>query len=163
MIYLSHEIENEDQKDFREIKDLLRNGLKDKHRTREASSFSQMISFLFPIAKSRTDWQDHLSWRTELPYTGSLTMKFACGFFTLALISTSAFAGPDCTKEPKEKWKNDKSFQEDLTKTGYKIKNFKVTDGNCYEVYGWDKEGNKVEIYFNPVTGEKVKEEIKKK
>ena len=44
----------------------------------------------------------------------------------------------------------------------YKIKNFKVTAGNCYEIYGWDKAGKKVEIYFNPVTGAKVKENIEK-
>lgn len=47
--------------------------------------------------------------------------------------------------------------------SGYKIKKFKVTSGNCYEVYGWDKDGKKVEIYYNPITGEKVKEEVKGK
>ena len=30
---------------------------------------------------------------------------------------------------------------------GYKIKKFKV-DGNCYEIYGHNKEGKKVEIYL---------------
>ena len=90
-------------------------------------------------------------------------MKFAFSFFSLALLSSAALAGPECTKDPKDKWKNEKSFQEELTKSGYKIKTFKVTEGNCYEIYGWDKEGQKVEIYFNPVSGDKVKEEIHKK
>lgn len=78
----------------------------------------------------------------------------------LTLTATSAFAGPQCTKEPKSKWLDQKKFQEDLKEQGYKIKVFKVTKGDCYEIYGWDKAGKKVEIYFNPVNGKKVKEEI---
>lgn len=55
-------------------------------------------------------------------------------------------------------------FLKELEQT-YKIKLFKTTGGNCYEIYGWDKAGKKVEIYFNPVTGEKSERknrEIKK-
>lgn len=77
--------------------------------------------------------------------------------------SVTSFAGPECTKEEKAKWKDEKAFQQSLKDEGYKIKKFKVTSGNCYEIYGWDKAGKKVEIYFNPVTGEKVKEEIEGK
>jgi hypothetical protein len=78
----------------------------------------------------------------------------------LTLFTLSAFAGPECTQEPKEKWKDAKAFEESLKKD-YKIKVFKITAGNCYEIYGWDKAGKKVEIYFHPVTGEKVKETVK--
>ncbi len=78
----------------------------------------------------------------------------------LVLAASSAFAGPECTKEPKSKWQDQKKFQENLKEQGYKIKVFKVTKGDCYEIYGWNKEGKKVEIYFNPVDGKKVKEEI---
>lgn len=78
----------------------------------------------------------------------------------LALAGTSAFAEPECTKEAKSKWQDKKKFEEKLISQGYKVKVFKVTDGNCYELYGWNKAGKKVEIYFNPITGEKVKEEI---
>ena len=35
---------------------------------------------------------------------------------------------------------------------------FKTTKGNCYEIYGKDKAGQKVEIYYNPVDGSIVKE-----
>lgn len=86
--------------------------------------------------------------------------------FVLAIAASftlPAFAGPECTKEAKEKWKDQKEFKKSLTDQGYKIKVFKVTDGNCYEIYGWDKSGKKVEIYFNPVSGEKVKEEVEGK
>lgn len=78
-----------------------------------------------------------------------------------ALASFSAFAAePECTTEPKEKWQDQKAFEKNLVDQGYKIKKFKVTKKNCYEIYGKNKDGKKVEIYFNPVTGDKVKEEI---
>ena len=43
---------------------------------------------------------------------------------------------------------------------GYDIKKFKVTKTSCYEIYGWDKDKRKVEIYFDPTDLKKVKEEI---
>ena len=39
---------------------------------------------------------------------------------------------------------------------GYTIKKLDVED-NCYEVKGLDKDGKKVEAYFNPVDGKLVK------
>lgn len=72
----------------------------------------------------------------------------------------SAIATTHCTSEPKEKWQDAKTFEEKLRQE-YKVKVFKITKGNCYEIYGWNKEGKKIEIYFNPITGEKVKEKIK--
>lgn len=78
------------------------------------------------------------------------------------LSAATSFAGPDCTKEPKEKWLNQEDFQKKLVADGYKIKVFKVTKGNCYEIYGWNKEGKKVEIYFSPIDGKAVKTEIEK-
>ncbi len=85
-------------------------------------------------------------------------------FLTLSLAagaaSMQALAGPQCTEEPQDKWQNQESFQEKLKADGYEIRKFKVTKGNCYEIYGLDKEGRKVEIYFNPVDGSIVKQEI---
>ena len=43
---------------------------------------------------------------------------------------------------------------------GYeRIKTFKVS-GNCYEIYGYTKDGKKAEVYFNPVSGDVVKANI---
>jgi len=78
----------------------------------------------------------------------------------LMLLSPLALAGPECTTEDKSRWQDQAKFQEDLKAQGYKINVFKVTDGNCYEIYGWDKEQRKVEIYFDPVSGKAVKTEI---
>lgn len=79
---------------------------------------------------------------------------------SLTLLSATAFAGPQCTTADKAEWLDQAKFQEDLKAQGYEIKVFKVTDGNCYEIYGWNKDKQKVEIYFDPVTGKAVKEEI---
>lgn len=79
---------------------------------------------------------------------------------TLLAASPLAFAGTECTKADKAQWQDQAKFQEDLKAKGYNIKKFKVTSGNCYEIYGWDKDKRKVEIYFDPVSGKVVKEEI---
>ena len=74
-------------------------------------------------------------------------------------ISTHAYAKKNCTSEPKSKWMKEKAFQEMLVKQGYTIDKFK-TPGTCYEIYGKNAKGQKVEIYFNPVNGDIVKSEI---
>lgn len=89
-------------------------------------------------------------------------MKKTATILGLILFTATAFAKVDCTTEPKDKWQDQAAFQEKLKAKGYKIKVFKVTEGNCYEIYGWDKDGKKVEIYHNPVTGDVVKEKIQK-
>jgi len=79
----------------------------------------------------------------------------------LALIAPLAFAGPHCTDVDKAQWQDQAKFQEQLKAEGYDIKKFKITSGNCYEIYGHDKDQRKVEIYFDPVSGKPVKESVK--
>jgi len=78
----------------------------------------------------------------------------------LLLGSTSAFAATQCTTADKSTWQDPDKFQAQLKEQGYKINKFKVTKGNCYEIYGFDKDGRKVEIYHDPVSGKAVKTEI---
>lgn len=78
----------------------------------------------------------------------------------LLVSSPLALAQTECSTADKTQWQDPDNFQQELKNQGYEIKKFKVTDGNCYEIYGMDKEGRKVEIYFDPVTGKKVKEEV---
>lgn len=78
----------------------------------------------------------------------------------LLLASPLAFAGPECTTADQAQWQDQAAFQEGLKAQGYEIKKFKVTKGNCYEIYGWDKDRKKVEIYFDPVSGKPVKSKI---
>jgi len=81
--------------------------------------------------------------------------------FSAALLALPIFAAePQCTTADKSKWQDPVKFQERLKAEGYEIKKFKVTSGNCYEIYGWNKAKQKVEIYFDPVTGKAIKTEI---
>lgn len=70
---------------------------------------------------------------------------------TLALLAGPALAGPTCSA-PKAQWMKEADFRAKLEAQGYQIKTFKVTKGQCYEIYGHDKAGKKVEIYFDPAT-----------
>jgi len=87
-------------------------------------------------------------------------MRSSYLLLSLALASPLAFAGPECTTADQAQWQDQAKFQDGLKAQGYEIKKFKVTKGNCYEIYGWDKDRKKVEIYFDPVSGKAVKTNI---
>ncbi|MBB3545230.1 MULTISPECIES: PepSY domain-containing protein [unclassified Rhizobium] len=73
----------------------------------------------------------------------------------VAIVSATpamALASPSCTAEPKSKWLSEEAMKAKIDVLGYKVKTFEVT-GNCYEIYGRDKNGSRAEVYFNPVTG----------
>lgn len=70
--------------------------------------------------------------------------------------STLALAGAECPEHPRSEWIPEETFKKQLIDQGYRIKVFKI-DGNCYEVYGWNKAGQKVEVYFDTKTGDVVK------
>ncbi len=78
---------------------------------------------------------------------------------TLAILGSAlaAHAKKDCTNEPKSRWMSEAEFKPKVEAEGYKISKFKQP-GSCYEIYGTNKEGKKVEVYFNPVDGSIVKE-----
>jgi hypothetical protein len=79
-------------------------------------------------------------------------MKFPiASALILTLAAGSAIAGPTCN-QPKDQWMKEADFKAQIEKQGYDIKTFKVSKGQCYEIYGHDKTGKKVEIYFDPVT-----------
>jgi hypothetical protein len=67
------------------------------------------------------------------------------------LTTTGAMAGPACTATENQ-WMKEADFKTKIEGQGYTIKTFKVSKGKCYEIYGFDKAGKKVEIYFDPVT-----------
>ncbi len=75
----------------------------------------------------------------------------------LSTLAFSVMAAPECTQEPKDKWMSEQDMKTKIEADGYTIKRF-ATSGNCYEIYGKDKDGKKVEIYFNPVDGTIVKQ-----
>ncbi len=76
---------------------------------------------------------------------------------TMMLLSIgAAHAKSTCTDQPKDKWMKEEDFKKMIESQGYTIKKFKQP-GTCYEIYGKNKEGKTVEIYFNPVDGSPVK------
>ncbi len=68
--------------------------------------------------------------------------------------SVSAFASDDaaCGNAAPDQWMSQDAIKAKATDLGYEVRRVKVEDG-CYEVYGIDKNGAKVELYMNPVTG----------
>lgn len=77
-------------------------------------------------------------------------------FMSMSFV-TPAFAKRNCTTEPKTKWMKVEDFKKKVEEEmGYKISKFK-TPGTCYEIYGKNKDGKNVEIYFNPVDASIVK------
>ena len=82
-----------------------------------------------------------------------VALSLALGF------SGAAFAKADCTAHPKTEWMKESDARAQLESQGYKIRKFKV-DGHCYEIYGHDKDGKKVEIYYDTKTLAVVKSEV---
>lgn len=82
-------------------------------------------------------------------------MKNLIAAALLGAVTVSAFAGPTCNV-PEAQWMKEADFIASKEAQGFKIKTFKVSKGKCYEIYGVDKDGKKVEIYFNPATGAEV-------
>ena len=72
----------------------------------------------------------------------------------LALIALPAVAAERCDV-PKASWRPKEDLQAQLVAKGWTISNIKTDDG-CYEVYGKDASGKRVEIYFDPATFEAV-------
>lgn len=100
-----------------------------------------------------------------LPLTGITNMErktlLASTVMMAGLLSFGAYASdPTCTEESPDNWMQFDSAQKMVESQGYKIKKFKKTDTGCYELYGHDTSGKRVEIYYNPVDMTIVKEEV---
>ena len=79
----------------------------------------------------------------------------------LVCVSGTAFAKADCQAyAPAERMK-EADAKAKIEAQGYVINKFKVS-GNCYEIYGKNKDGKKVEIYYDAKTLAPVKSEIEK-
>ena len=81
-------------------------------------------------------------------------------FVAALLTSGSALAGADCPKYPKNEWLPEADAKMKIEAQGYTISKFKI-DGHCYEIYGTNKDGKKVEVYFDAKTLAIVKAEIR--
>jgi len=82
--------------------------------------------------------------------------KLLIAAFALANIGIAApaLAEPSCDVN-REEWQTEQALRDKLGALRWTIKNVKIDNG-CYEVYGADENGKRVEIYFNPKTLEAV-------
>ena len=84
-------------------------------------------------------------------------LRFATAL-AITVLCGPALAGPNCTSEPKGKWLSESDMKMKIATLGYKYKVFKITTGNCYEIYGQDSAGKRIEVYFHPISGNVVEE-----
>ncbi len=81
---------------------------------------------------------------------------------TAAALGLAAFGTAPATatgkmtcSAPQSQWKGIPALEAQLREDGWQVRKSKV-DGGCYEVYGTDPDGNRVEAYFHPVTFKKL-------
>lgn len=77
--------------------------------------------------------------------------------WSLPHAQTVDHASVRCEAVPKEAMRPQMELQRKLTGEGWKVRQIKNFNG-CYEVYGFDAAGRRVEVFFNPSTFEKVGE-----
>jgi hypothetical protein len=82
-----------------------------------------------------------------------LALSAAAAFAFTA--SPAAATGKMTCNAPQKQWKSLPSLEAKLKKEGWQVRKSKV-DGGCYEVYGTDPKGNRVEAYFHPVSFKKL-------
>lgn len=69
-------------------------------------------------------------------------------------LSSSAWATGACPLKdvvPKAEWQDKDLLEKKLIAAGWQVRRIKVDD-QCYEVYGVDDKGQRVEAYFHPKT-----------
>lgn len=82
-----------------------------------------------------------------LPIAAALSIALAT--------SPAAATGKVTCDAPQKQWKSMAKLQSDLAKQGWQVRKAKV-DGGCYELYGTDPRGRRVEAYFHPVSFKKL-------
>lgn len=95
--------------------------------------------------------------------SNSTPVAFALAVVAGLFTTGSAIAGPKCTDEPQAKWLTPEQMTKRFTDLGYSddVKKLHVSKGNCWEIYGHDKSGKKVEIYFHPISAEIMEKTVK--
>ena len=98
-----------------------------------------------------------------------MTLRFSgLGLAVLAAAGVAVFANTaaadndelKCTTAAQSAWMSEDATKDLLKQQGYQeVRKIKVTEGNCYEVYGIDAQGEKVEVYLDPTNGSVIAKE----
>lgn len=77
----------------------------------------------------------------------------------LAVSASSAFAHGKvtCSEHPPAEWRPHTELEQKLVKEGWTVRRMEKTE-TCYEVYGKDPQGKRVEAFFDPKTLERVQD-----
>jgi len=73
------------------------------------------------------------------------------GAFVLVSLPVHATGLATCDSGPREGWQPQAKLEKQLVEQKWQVRRIKV-DGGCYEVYGFNEKGERVEAYFHPVT-----------
>lgn len=84
----------------------------------------------------------------DRPLLAALLLGTAAG-------AACAHGDVQCPVEPKAEWRPQMELQRKLVEMGWRVRQVK-TLGSCYEVYGFDAKGARVEAFFNPKTFERI-------
>ena len=80
-----------------------------------------------------------------------LPLLTAATTLLLALPGAHATGLATCDSGAKETWQPQATLEQMLKAKGWTVRRVKE-DGGCYEVYGLDDKGQRVEAYFHPLT-----------
>ena len=80
-----------------------------------------------------------------------IAIGFIVGFFALTSIATP----PLICNTPKEKWMKEPDLRYVLRRQGYLIGTIRIESG-CYEFYGLDPRGRRIQILIDPETAKPV-------
>lgn len=83
------------------------------------------------------------------------TIASAAIWMALATAPAGATGVTTCNSGPQSSWKPQNALEQQLKGQGWQVRRIKI-DGGCYEVYGLNDKGERVESYFHPVTLEHV-------
>ncbi len=88
-----------------------------------------------------TSWIPHIA---ALAFAVSASSAFAHGKVT-------------CPEHPPAEWRPHTELEQKLVKEGWTVRRMEKTE-TCYEVYGKDPQGKRVEAFFDPKTLERVQD-----
>lgn len=69
------------------------------------------------------------------------------------VLGGAAQAEEVCADHPGDQWMSKEELSAKAKAMGYDVRSVKPEDG-CWEVKGFDRDGNRVEVYLDPVTAE---------
>jgi hypothetical protein len=84
-----------------------------------------------------------------------IALRLAALTLTLGAAGSALAHGDVRCTTPKAEWQPQMALQTKLVGEGWKVRKVQVENG-CYEVYGFDAKGARVEAFFDPKTFERV-------